>query len=126
MIVRMFWRGCKYRKKEHQNNPVDSFWVEATAEEAERFIFPLLEPEDERESRILAEGRENISLLLGGPGRNFCFLVSRDISSIDPFPVFYPSHQLWNGYSPFEAMPEREIRNLEDLAAMELPLSKAQ
>lgn len=126
MIVRMFWRGCRFRRKNYQDTPVDSFWVEATGEEAEKLIFPFLEAEEERESRMLAEGREGISALLGGPGRNFCFLVSRDISSIDPFPVFYPSHQLWNGYSPFETMPEQEIRRLEDLVSMGLPLSKAQ
>ena len=126
MIVRMFWRGCRFRRKNYQDTPVDSFWVEATGEEAEKQIFPFLEPEDKRESRLLAEERENISALLGAAGHNYCFLVSRDISSIDPFPVFYPSHQLWNGYSPFEIMPEKEISRLEDLKGIDLPLGKAQ
>jgi hypothetical protein len=60
----MFWRGCRFRRKNYQDTPVDSFWVEATGEEAEKQIFPFLEPEDKRESRLLAEGRENISALL--------------------------------------------------------------
>ena len=58
---------------------------------------------------------------LGCPARAFCFLIARDLSTIDPFPVHYPVHQLWNAYSPFELMPARVVTRLEELRSLELP-----
>jgi hypothetical protein len=108
---------------------MDAFWVEATAEEAEANVFPRLQPQQVAESQRVAE--QHIDLAehfasreaargVPAPPRPFCFLVARDLSTIDPFHIHYPVHQLWNAYSPFRKMPEREIAGLEDLASIDV------
>lgn len=122
MRVCYFWPACDFRGKQWGALlPMDAFWIEATAEEAEAAIFPRLQPEQVAESRGLAERFLELASTLGSPARPFCFLVARDLSSIDPFCVHYPFHQMWNAYSPFRAMPEREVVHLEDLTCINLP-----
>ena len=124
MIIRYFWRDCDYRGMEWGAKPADAFWIEATQEEAETSVFPRLQPVAITESRELAERDRDLAAEMGDPVRPFCFLVSRDLSSIDPFHVHYPVHSMWNAYSPFELMPGIEITSLEELCKLELPQSK--
>jgi len=124
MIVRCFWRDCEFRHKQWRAEPVDSFWIEATKFEAETQIFPLLQLVAISESRKLADEFKALVEIMGHPDRPFCFLVARDLSSIDPFSVHYPVHQLWGAYSPFETMPEIEITTLKELRSLQLPLGK--
>ena len=125
MIVCYFWRDCNFRGRQWDVEPIDAFWVEATREEAEATVFHCLEPTIVRESEALAHKHtrlaERLATALGTPPRPFCFLVARDLSTIDPFHVHYPFHQLWNAYSPFERMPEQEIVQLYDLTDLVLP-----
>lgn len=122
VLVRLFWGGDdNYRGKRWVSEPVDAFWVEATADEAEAVVFPHLQAAAVDESRDLAEDLQNVAEQLGTPARPFCFLVARDLSFIDPFPARYPYHQLWNAYSPFESMPDRMISSLEELQTLRLP-----
>jgi hypothetical protein len=118
MLVRCFWRGCRYRHKEWGAEPVDAFWVEATLAEAEAAIFPRLTQEAVAESKALGERLAELARNLGRSP--YCFLVARDLSSIDPHEVHYPINQMWNAYSPFAAMPRRKIRRLEELASIVL------
>jgi hypothetical protein len=98
---------------------MDAFWVEATLEEAEIVIFPRLQPEAVAESKSTAERQAELAKSLGCDP--YCFLVARDLSSIDPYQVHYPFHQLWNGYSPFEEMSRKTICRMEELADIVLP-----
>ena len=78
---------------------MDAFWVEATKEEAMTEIFPGLQPNEIEESQKFSEQNILLADKLGGPARPYCFLVARDLTTTDPFPVHYPFHQMWNGYS---------------------------
>ena len=118
MRVRCFWRDCTYRNRTWGSPPVDAFWVEATEQEARSAVFPLLKPEQVAESRKVAEQYHHAAV---DPARPFCYLVARDLSSIDPFHPHYPFHQLWNAYSPFESMSEITVSTLDALLAVVLP-----
>lgn len=121
MIVYLFWRNCDFRNKQWGAVPVDAFWVEATQEEAETAVFPRLSKDACEESIRLASQLTKVAAAMRNPPRAFCFLVARDLSFIDPFPVHYPVHPLWNAYSPFEVMPEIFITNLDELRNIPLP-----
>ncbi len=114
MVVRLFWKNCFLCER-------DALWVEATADEAEADIFPRLGGEVIAESRTLAEQSGPLASSLGRPGLTFCFLVSKDLSLIRPFHVYYPFHQLWNAYSPFRARPEVRIETLDECRDIVLP-----
>ncbi len=118
MIVRYFWPSCDYRQKNWDATSMDCFWVEATHEEAIQSVFPLLSRELELDSEELAAECEDLAKTISQPLRPCCFLVARDLSSIDPFEVHYPSHQLWNGYSPFRSLPDHTITSLHELAGI--------
>jgi hypothetical protein len=118
MIVRCFWPSCDFRHKQWNASPIDAFWVEATHEEAIQSVFPLLSSELQSESEQLAARCENLEETDSQTPRLFCFLVARDLSSIDPFEVHYPFHHLWNAYSPFRSIPERTITSLQELAGI--------
>jgi len=125
MIVRFFWRDCDYRQRKWGKDPIDSFWVECTLQEAEIAIFPRLKPEDVAESRKIAADAGGSLVLMGKPHHRYCFLVARDLTYIVPLVVHHPVHQLWNRYSPFELMPEVEIASLEELREFQLPVRQS-
>ena len=118
MLVRRLWRDCDFRRKEWGAPRVDAFWVEATEEEAETSVFPHLEPSAIEESRQLSEQYGKLAEQMGSPARSFCFLVAKDLSSVDPFPVHYPIHPMWNAYSPFEAIPSVHITTLDEVLTL--------
>jgi len=116
MIIRVYWPQCGAE-------PIDSFWVEATYEEAEKAIFPFLTPKAIEHSKTHAKDGESIALQIGNPPRPYCFLVAQDLSTIDPFHVYYPFHHMWNGYSPFKDIAKYHINALEELKTF-VPLSE--
>jgi len=116
MIVRSCWPLCEYRNGSWKSPPMDAFWVEATHEEATEPVFPLLSPAKRCESEQASTQCEVIAGVNSQPPGPFCFLVARDLSSIDPFPLHYPFHILWNACSPFRRIPERAISHLDQLA----------
>jgi hypothetical protein len=118
MIVRCFWPSCDRRQKNEGLPPIDAFWVEATHDEAIQSVFPMLSPELQLESEQLAARCENLEETDSQTPRLYCFLVARDLSSIDPFEVHYPFHHLWNAYSPIRSIPERTITSLQELAGI--------
>ena len=122
MLIRWFWRDCDFSDKQWGAKPMDAFWVETTQEEAETSVFPHLQPTTISQSRGLAESSTYMAREMGNPSHLFCFLVARDLSSIDPFEAHYPIHQLWNAYSPFESMPQQiVVASLEELQKLDLP-----
>jgi hypothetical protein len=121
MVVRFFWPNCNHWGKDSGKKPIDAFWVEATLDEAETSIFPLLTPQAIAESKKFAEKYSHIAKEMANPPRPYCFLVAKDISSIDPFHVNYPVHHMWNAYSPFGEFKEHRISQLADLRTFILP-----
>ncbi len=121
MQVRCYWPKCTNRGNSTDAPAVDAFWVEATQEEAQSSVFPLLTAQQITESRRLAEQFGDVAKALGAPARAFCYLVACDLSSVDPRPPHYPVHQLWNAYSPFRPIPETTIADLGDLRSIALP-----
>jgi hypothetical protein len=123
MIVRRVWPSCDFRQKTWEATLIDAFWVEATHEEAIQSVFPLLSRELELESEELGAECEDLAETISQPPRPFCFLVARDLSSIDPYEAHYPVHQLWNAYSPFRSLPDRTITSLHDLAEISIDVA---
>ena len=121
MLIRCYWRNCRYSGKRWDNSPVDAVWVEATEQEAEDAVFPHLDQESIAESKELAERYRGVAEKIENPARPFCFLVARDLRSIEPFHPHYPFHQLWNGDSPFEPMPETTVASLNEVRDVKLP-----
>lgn len=97
---------------------------DASRQEAELIVFPAITPEMQEKSVQLAQRFAGVAKDMGNPQYPYCFLVDRDLSTIEPFAPHYPIHQLWNAYSPFETMPLREISRLDELKAIQLPDQK--
>jgi len=124
MIVHWFWWDCNFRGKEWGAAPIDAFWVEATREEADNKVLPKLQPAGIDESHKYAEQFIHLAEELRKPACPYTFLVARDLSTIDPFHVHYPFHQMWNGYTPFEVMEVVNIRLLEEVKTLVIPESQ--
>lgn len=122
-MIRWYWPGCTYRERRWNAEPIDCFWVEANREEAERQIFPLLDREKVMLSHEMAAKGHGIAQPADGIARPYCFLVAKDLSSIDPFQATYPYANLWNGYSPFREMAEKSLSTMEEIKSMEPKLS---
>ncbi len=118
MLIRCFWPKCDYRNRRRGAEPMDCYWLEATLEEAERHIFPLLDEEKVNKAHKLAARGAGIAEMRSEVPRLYCFLVAKDLSSIDPFNVAYPFHHMWGAYSPFREMAERHIGNVEEIKLM--------
>ena len=99
---------------------MDAFWVEATREEAVQWIIPRLTVEQRAESEEWASECPCLAQQISQPPRPYCYLVARDLSSIDPFVVHYPFHQSWNAYSPFRSISVRTIASLDELEGIPL------
>ena len=121
MLVRRIWYNCDYRNKSWDAEPCDALWVEATLDEAQKDIFPRLSDEGIAESKLCTNRCRHYIESCANEGKEvypYCFLVARDLSSIDPFHATYPFDNLWGGYSPFEEFPETRIDNLEQLKSL--------
>lgn len=118
MIIRYYWPNYENRPSA-RCEPVDAFWVEATAEEVAVAIFPYLSNGQKESSEREVQHFGHIAKEVGDPPRPYCFLVAKDLRSIDPHPVHYPFHHGWNAYSPFRYIGTHEISNLEQLSALE-------
>lgn len=115
MIFQVYWP----QRDRNGAKPIDSFWVEATYEEAEKAIYPFLTPEEIERSKTHAKEGESIASQIGNPPCPYCFLVAKNLSTIDPFHVDYPYHQMWNAYSPFKEIAKHHINALEELKALQ-------
>ncbi len=120
MLVRWFWPDCA-KHRERGADPVDAYWIEAGQDEAEAAVFPHLGSAAIETSHRLAQAFYGIAERMGTPARPFCFLVARDLTFVEPGPVHYPFHQLWNAYSPFEQLAERTISDLTELQNLTYP-----
>ena len=81
-------------------------------------IFPWLKDDIIAASEAFGTGSEAIAATMGCREHSFCFLVSNDLTFIKPFKAGYPVHQLWNGYSPFEAIEPVKITQLSEIESI--------
>lgn len=95
---------------------IDSYWVECTFEEAEKYVFPYLSTEqlelsmENYNSRSL--GHKNFQM----ETNCLYYLVSKDSQSIISFPWYYPYSGHWNSYSTFEKIKEVKTNSLNDVS----------
>jgi len=109
------WENCTYRNGDWGAIPVDAYWVETTKNDAVKHIFPLLVPEARATSLLYGKRGVGVAKDVGKPALPFCFLVAKDLSSIDPHQTHYPFAGQWNAYCPFIEVPEFVINSLEEL-----------
>jgi hypothetical protein len=118
MIIKLFWPECKYFSGEWSNTKIDSYWIECTLEEAKNKVFPYLLPEKIEESLKNWDPKEQQSLLKHINRNLLCFLISKDLKSIEPLPWFYPYSGQWGAYCPFNDMKEVHIDELIELCKL--------
>ena len=109
----MVWPRCEYQNGSWGNEPIDSFWVECTQDEAARLIFPRLSPEQQEQAMALYDEKVE-------PSPNTFVLIAQDLSSIQPMEPHYPYGNLWNAYSPFRAIVPLKIHNLDELRNLDV------
>lgn len=122
MRIRLFWPKCDIRNRSWNVEPRDTYWVEATADEARAHVFPRLTAEQQARSEQEAKRGWSKDESKVDPPRRFCFLVADDLSTIDPHFSHLPTHQFWDAHStPFASFEERWIQSLDEILAMEAP-----
>ncbi len=127
MRVRLIWRECGYRNGKWYALPkIDCFWVEATKDDAYEKVFPLLTPEQVARAKTLSLQDPETSGVQEVPPLPYCFLVARDLSSIDPHETSYPCHHMWNAYSPFEEIRVRYVDSLHELRDLVSPAQESE
>ena len=129
MRIKLVWPNCDYRNREWGKYPlVDCFWVEATIEESEKYVFSCMsksakkifqEVEGESSFRKAIKSYYRDDAKAEGTWCGMCaryfFLVAKDLSSIDPHCSYYPFSGMWNGRSPFKNIEAMGIRRLGDI-----------
>ncbi len=113
MRTRLYWSKCTLKRSESE--PVDTFWVEANNSEAKELIFPYCSARQIESSLSYALRDHELSCLFSDPALAYCFLVAQDLSSIEPFAVYYPFSPMWDARSPFQSIEENQLSSLEDL-----------
>src|SRR4051794_30819790 len=94
-------------------------------QEARELVRPRLGEEKARLSDTFAA--QGVPTRDGRPGPPYCFLVSTDLTRIDPHPAVYPWSGQWNGESPFlEVGGERRMRSLEAAARVPIPSAESE
>ena len=104
MLIRLQWKERGY-------------WLECTKEEAQLQVFPRLDQCAMDESHKVANQYEDQLLESFGLDTRlrYCFLISNDLKSIEPFSPMYPYHPMWNAYSPFEMCEKLEISSIDEI-----------
>ncbi len=115
MKIRLFWPGCDFLKKRWTDQNIDSYWIECTFDEAQNKIYQYLSAAQKAESQKYWEPNEEGSDIFKDKRNFLCFLVSKDLYSIEPFPWYYPYSGQWGAYCPFEAIEEMNINDLNEV-----------
>lgn len=121
MLVRYYWPKYKVQKRKKEKVSIDAFWIECTEKEAKQNVFLYLNQELQIQAENLGEQGKEMATEDSCPPRSFCFLVTKDLSSIQPFWIYYPFGSLWNGYSPFISLPPQEIECIEEVLSLVVP-----
>jgi len=114
--IKLYWPRCKFLNKQWVDEEIDSYWVECTLKEAEKYVFSYLSTDQIEESRSRWKPREKGSKDEQIEKDYLYYLVSKDLQSIISFPWYYPYSGQWNAYCPFEEIKEVEIKELKDVS----------
>lgn len=117
MLIRYYIPKYKLHGK-RKNTSIDAFWIECTQNEAKEKVFLHLSHKLQLQAQNFGEEGKEIAREDSHSPRSFCFLVTKDLSSIQPFWTHYPFGNLWNGYSPFISLPPQEIQLLEEVLSI--------
>lgn len=121
MLIRYYWPKYKRQNGKRKNTSIDAFWIECTEDEAKENVFLHLNQELQLQAQNFGEEGKEIAREDSHPPRSFCFLATKDLSSIQPFWTHYPFGNLWNGYSPFISLPPQEIQFIEEVLSIVIP-----
>jgi hypothetical protein len=117
MLVRLGWPDCDYIDRQPDGAPRDAFWVECGADEG----LPLLAARTDNPPVPLETLGWGEAMVYPIDHQRFCFLITRDGSSIVPFRADYPTSSRWQGSSPFGPVGPFEIRDISELADLPAP-----
>jgi hypothetical protein len=117
MILKVFWEKCPTFVVEEE----DAFFVEASAEETERSIFPQLSPQE----KIKFEQLKDVYVAKKSDGlvREGCyyFLVSRDAHMIKFESVEFMTSDLSARGGKARVLPDIPIERIDDIDTVSLP-----
>ena len=85
MLIRYYWPKYKRQNGKRKNTSIDAFWIECTEDEAKEKVFLHLSQELQLQAQNFGEEGKEIAREGSHPPRSFCFLVTKDLSSIQPF-----------------------------------------
>jgi hypothetical protein len=104
MLVRLGWPDCDYIDRQPGGLPQDAYWVECSADEG----LPLLAARTDNPTvplETLGWGRTTIYPI---DHQRFCFLITRDGSSIVPSRVV-GAPRLWSPLHPSQTGPKKSV-----------------
>lgn len=116
MKIILYWPDCNLLDGQWVKDGIDSYWVECTYEEAKKSVFPYLSPDQIGNSKKYWDQRGSKNNDTNIDIGRLCYLVSKDLKSIVPFPWYYPYSGQWNGYCPFIEIKELNIKELRNLS----------
>lgn len=111
MRATLLWPDAELRNGEWTKPGIDSYWIEATAEELDGIVAHTDDP-DELRGAIERDHRRD---------QPYTFLVAIDLSSIQSFAPHYPESPQWVDGSPFVEIEPLELRGLADLPGRAAP-----
>lgn len=120
MKIELYWPRCNFLNKQWVNDEIDSYWIECKLEEAESKIFPYLSLDQIEESKNNCKPTDKQSKDQQIEKDRLYYLISKDLSSINSFPWYYPYSGQWNAYCPFEEIKEVEINDLMDVSTINI------
>jgi hypothetical protein len=117
MLVRLGWPDCDYIDRQSNGDPQDAYWVECSADES----LPLLAARTDSPRvplETLGWGQTTVYPI---DHQRFCFLITRDGSSIVPFRADYPTSGEWRGRTPFRPIGPFDIGDISELVDLPAP-----
>ena len=114
--IKLYWPQCKRINGKWQDNGIDSYWVECSYEEEQKYVLPYLTPDQVKLTEILWKRQTSEAARVKKD--LICFLVSKDLKAITPMVWYYPYSGHWNGNSPFIRINETKVTELEELRSI--------
>ena len=111
MIVRLLWSACEEQPSYWRHEPTDFFWVECLPEEARAKVIPYVNTKG-------MGSVDQLRQLLDKAHPHLCFLVARDMRTVQPMPFYYPYSGLWGDGCPFRRIDEISIADLSELSTL--------
>lgn len=111
MRATLLWPDAELLNGEWTRPGIDSYWIEAGAEDLDAIAAHAADPDALR----AAARRDHRS------EKPYSFLVAKDLSSVQSFDPYYPESPQWADGSPFVEIEPFELGDLGELAARGAP-----